>query len=531
MLCDPGLYNLRRGTSEFEAFAAALLQEARLLHSLRHQNIVQLRGVTMHPEHGHVHWMVMERANGGSLEAWVAARGRITLEELLDLLRSVMRGLVYLHGRLPAVLHRDIKPANVLVFDVFGGGIVWKLGDVGIAKVLQETLHAHTGAGTVMYMAADVLLGPYDGRVDVFSTGIMAAELVVRYMDIPGFERVAATQYRYPEQRQSLVDDACARLDSVCPALSAVVRRCSAMMARDRWTSAEALLALLDVNVGGGGGGGGVAVGQHLADMRGEQSRVVSTPGVLSYCNGVAVSCDGSTLLVSDYGGGSHAIHTYNVADGAPVRVIGGAGDGPLQFQRPCQLCIAPDGAAFVADWDNNRVQVLTPQLDFHSVVGAGRLHRPAGVCANGAVVVASEGDTHRVTVFNRGDGAVARTFGSHGSGDGELDYPQGLCFMSGGRRVAVADNHNNRVSVFSVEDGSFIRHIGAGVLECPVGVACSVADELVVTDDRSRVVVFNACGEVVKTLDGGRFTGVALVGGTSIVVQDFDRQECVVFT
>ncbi len=60
----------------------------------------------------------------------------MTLEELLDLLRSVMRALVYLHSRTPSVLHRDIKPANVLVFTSPDGGIVWKLGDVGIAKVL-----------------------------------------------------------------------------------------------------------------------------------------------------------------------------------------------------------------------------------------------------------------------------------------------------------------------------------------------------------------------------------------------------------
>jgi hypothetical protein len=253
MLLDPELYNLRRGTPEFNAFAEELLHEARLLHSLRHENIVTLRGVTMHPEHGHVQWLVTDRADGGSLETWVAGRGRITLEELLDLLRSVMRALVYLHGHPPAVLHRDIKPANVLVFTVFGGGIVWRLGDVGIAKVLQSTQHARTGAGTPLYTAPDVVLGPYDGKVDVFSTGIMAAELVVRHMDVDGFERVPATQYRYPDQRPAMVEDACARLDTVSPALSAVLRRCCAMMAADRMRSDIALRALNEIGVRSGG--------------------------------------------------------------------------------------------------------------------------------------------------------------------------------------------------------------------------------------------------------------------------------------
>jgi serine/threonine protein kinase len=140
----PELYGLHRGTPEFDAVARELEREARLLWVLRHDNIVTLRGVTLHPQHGRVQWLVTERADGGSLESWVTARGRLTLEELL---RSVMRALVYLHSRTPAVLHRDIKPANVLVFTSFGGGIVWKLGDVGIAKVLQSTLRAHTMSG------------------------------------------------------------------------------------------------------------------------------------------------------------------------------------------------------------------------------------------------------------------------------------------------------------------------------------------------------------------------------------------------
>jgi hypothetical protein len=261
MLLVPELYGLTRGTPDFEAATQELLAEARLLHSLHHPNIVLFHGVAMHPEHGHVQWLVTELADGGSLEAWVSARDRLTLEELLDLLRSVMRALVYLHSRAPgpAVIHRDVKPANVLVFTSLGG-IVWKLGDVGIAKVLQSTQRARTGAGTALYAAPDVHLGPYDGKVDVFSTGIMAAELVVRYMDIAGFERSPPSKYRYPEHRPALVDDACARLDTVSPALSSVLRRCCAMMAADRMRSDVALRALNEIVVGGGGGGGSAAV-------------------------------------------------------------------------------------------------------------------------------------------------------------------------------------------------------------------------------------------------------------------------------
>ncbi len=270
--------------------------------------------------------------------------------------------------------------------------------------------------------------------------------------------------------------------------------------------------------------------GVRLADgFRGEESRVIATPGVKSSCNGVAVSRDGSTLLVSDCDGSSHAIHEFRVADGSRLRVVGGAGDGPLQFKHPRQVWVASDDFVFVADDGNKRVQVLTPRLDFHCFVGVGHLSGPSGVCADDAVIMVSEVGANRISVFNRSDGALLRRFGSQGSGDGQLYSPQGLCFMSGHRHVAVADFRNHRVSVFSVE-GEFVRHVGVGKLRYPAGVACSAFDELVVADYGSdRVVVFSASGELLKTMGSGDFMSVAIHGGT-IFAQDYRNSKCILF-
>jgi DNA-binding beta-propeller fold protein YncE len=263
---------------------------------------------------------------------------------------------------------------------------------------------------------------------------------------------------------------------------------------------------------------------------RGVVSRVIKMPRVKSYSNGVAVSRDGCTLLVTDYENGSHAVHSFRVADGAQLRVVGGAGDGPLQFKYPSQVWVASDDYVFVADTDNGRVQVLTPRLDFHCFVGVGQLPYPLGVCANDAIIMVSDAgyDAHRISVFNRCDGALLRRFGSEGSGDGQLWSPHGLCFMSCDRRVAVTDFNNNRVSVFSVE-GEFVRHVGVGELSGPTGIACSAYDELVVAHAGNRVVVFSASGELVKTMGDGGFSGVAMHSGT-IFAQDYDDEVCVLF-
>jgi DNA-binding beta-propeller fold protein YncE len=266
----------------------------------------------------------------------------------------------------------------------------------------------------------------------------------------------------------------------------------------------------------------------HMPISRGEKSRIIKTARVKSVSNGVAVSRNGATLLVTDAGGGSHAIHEFSVADGSRLRVIGANGDGPLQFKNPRQVWVASDDYVFVADSGNNRVQVLTPRLDFHAFVGVGQLSDPAGVCANDGVVVVSEHDARRISVFNRGDGALLRRFGSDGSGDGQLDLPYGLCFAAGERHVAVADSENNRVSVFSV-DGEFIRHVGVGKLLTPQGVACSAVDELVVADSGGRrVAVFSASGErLLRTMGGGGFAGVAIHG--SVMFAHY-YENCVVF-
>ncbi len=164
-----------------------------------------------------------------------------------------------------------------------------------------------------------------------------------------------------------------------------------------------------------------------------------------------------------------------------------------------------------------------------------GQLSGPVGVCADDDVVVVSEAGAHRITVFKRSDGALLRRFGSKGSGDGQLFWPYGLCFMSGHRHVAVADYWNHRVSVISVE-GEFIRHVGVGKLSYPHGVACSAFDELVVADyGNRRVVVFSASGKL-KTIGSGRtigssrpFSGVAIHGGT-IFAQDYNNSKCILF-
>jgi hypothetical protein len=54
--------------------------------------------------------------------------------------------------------------------------------------------------------------------------------------------------------------------------------------------------------------------------------------------------------------------------------------------------------------------------------------------------------------------------FGGPGPADGQLYLPYGLRFTADGSEVSVADYANDRVSLFAVSDGSFVRQLATGV-------------------------------------------------------------------
>ncbi len=246
---------------------------------------------------------------------------------------------------------------------------------------------------------------------------------------------------------------------------------------------------------------------------------------VPAHSAGVAMTVDGCSLLVAD---SSDFIHEYDVDTGSLVRTICGRGDGPLQFRGAHQMCVAPDGFVFVADFGNFRVQVLAPDLTFHGFIGESENDRPVGVCANADVVVVAvvaglhvplSTQRHAVVVIRRRDSAVLVRFGAVGRGRGEIACPTSVCFMDGGRRVAVADGQRGVVSVFTI-DGEFIRHVGEGVLDYPQGLACSAFDELVVaTPGRGRICVFSDVGDLLMTFGMVFFTGVCVHGASVLSV------------
>lgn len=86
-----------------------VLQEAKLFWSLKHENIVALRGVCLKPPKL---CLVMEFARGGSLNRVLAGR-KIPPDVLVNWAIQIACGMNYLHNGAPiSIIHRDLKSSN-----------------------------------------------------------------------------------------------------------------------------------------------------------------------------------------------------------------------------------------------------------------------------------------------------------------------------------------------------------------------------------------------------------------------------------
>ncbi|HAN47140.1 MAG TPA: hypothetical protein DCQ32_11430 [Cyanobacteria bacterium UBA8156] len=216
-----------------------LLRELRFLLSLRHPAIVACYALL----HRHKNrYLVMEYCESGTLRTLLEHRERTPLEQGLRLLATVLEGLEHAHGA--QIIHCDIKPENILL-QRQAAGLVAKISDFGIAKVLQEAQGESNNTGSPAYMAPERFYGQVSVAADIYAVGVMLYELLVGDRPFSGMPQ---------ELRQMHLSKKLEIPDSVPPGLRGVLSRSLAKLPAQRFTSAAAMRAALMAVVAGGNG-------------------------------------------------------------------------------------------------------------------------------------------------------------------------------------------------------------------------------------------------------------------------------------
>jgi serine/threonine-protein kinase len=168
-------------------YNAMFIDEAKLTARLVHPKIAQTYELGRVGEHL---FIAMEYVDGidvlAMLRECAHRRERVPAEVAVWIAHEVLDALEFAHtlreadGHAMGVVHRDISPSNVLLS--VRGDV--KLVDFGIARASASDRAHHSKSGTLKgkygYMSPEqVVEQPLDGRSDLFSVGIVLAEMLI----------------------------------------------------------------------------------------------------------------------------------------------------------------------------------------------------------------------------------------------------------------------------------------------------------------------------------------------------------------
>jgi serine/threonine protein kinase len=230
-------------------FLARFEQEAQLVASLRHPNILQVYDFqVVHPSTSSspVAYIAMEYVEGESLADYInrtSRQGRFpSADELVSLFTPIAKALDYAHQH--GVIHRDIKPSNILLNrGTLSCGQMREpiLADFGIAKVLGTPSGVLTRQtiGTAHYLAPEQGSGHSGNeRSDLYALGVVLYELCTGVRPFQGEHEVAIIMQHINDTPPPPVSVN----PHIPPALNAVILSSLAKDPAKRFASASALV-------------------------------------------------------------------------------------------------------------------------------------------------------------------------------------------------------------------------------------------------------------------------------------------------
>ena len=254
----------------------------------------------------------------------------------------------------------------------------------------------------------------------------------------------------------------------------------------------------------------------------------------------LAVSEEG-LIVVAEYS--THCVTVFD-REGHKLRSFGRLGPGQSRLYFPFGVALCSDNSVLVTMSDCVKKYSLDGKfMASVGTYGSDQLefNRPYGIATNNKKVYVCDCENNRIQVLNE-DLTYHSSFGSHGSGPGQLNYPSDIAFDSSGK-MFIADNKNNRIQVFNPE-GQFLYQFnvqGHGMenLNRPIFVFIDSDDFVYVVQKAAGYVsIFDNKGKFIKSFGksgkkAGKFNslrGIAVDRNGYVYVSDTDNSRIQVF-
>lgn len=155
-----------------------LVQEAKILSNLTHNNIVRVFEANEFTKNSKVYYFItMAFVSGETLTQRLSRFSKLPFADALNIQTDLLNGLSFLHQQKPLIIHRDINTDNLLLsYD--DNKIVGKLADFGLAQSVDPVSVITNAAGRYQYFAPECFWNTYLPASDVFSAGLVFYRMV-----------------------------------------------------------------------------------------------------------------------------------------------------------------------------------------------------------------------------------------------------------------------------------------------------------------------------------------------------------------
>jgi hypothetical protein len=213
-------------------------REARMTAKLDHPNIVPIYDVGRADGRP---FIVMKRLEGDTLAGLLRAKGALSAEEILSVMRQLALGIDFIHQN--GFIHRDIKAGNIIV-GTEGHTTILDFGILRNRDPSKSLTRQGMVMGTPHYMAPEQALGlsDIDHRADLYALGVVLFECLTGTLPFQADSELRLIQMQAHQAPPDLLE----RAPWVPKPVAAVMRRALAKRPEDRFSSAAELVRALE---------------------------------------------------------------------------------------------------------------------------------------------------------------------------------------------------------------------------------------------------------------------------------------------